>query len=68
MENGRAVIRLRGEDGKRVASIRLENTLFDELDRIAAEANCSRNSVIEKLLKYCLRSYEIDTGEDDFEK
>ena len=42
---------LRGDDEHKVISIRVKNELISRLDRIASEANRSRNEVINLLLE-----------------
>ena len=43
-------IKKRGEDGNRVISVRIQEDILQELDRIAKESNYSRNELINLLL------------------
>ena len=53
-------IKKRGDDGNRTISVRLKQTTLDELDRLAAEANSSRNELINIFLEYGIKNVEID--------
>ena len=53
------VIRKRGEDGSRVITVRIEETILAELDRIAAESNRSRNELINIILQHGIDNLEI---------
>ena len=46
------VLKKRGEDGNKVISVRIKETTLTEIDRIASEANYSRNELINILLNY----------------
>ena len=61
MENGenkqKLILRkrsLRGEDGYQTFSIRIDNETVEKLNRISAESNRPRNSLINLLLRYCV--------------
>lgn len=51
--------RLRGEDGYKLLSIRIPVELYECLDRIAEEANTSRNEIINILLEESVKSVII---------
>ena len=59
MKNEPLVIRKRGEDGSRVITVRIEETILTELDRIAAESNRSRNELINIILQHGIDNLEI---------
>lgn len=59
MKNEPLVIRKRGEDGSRVITVRIEETILAELDRIAAESNRSRNELINIILQHGIDNLEI---------
>ena len=51
---------LKGEDGYKTFSIRVENATVNRLDKIAEETNRSRNEVINIMLKFGIESCEIE--------
>lgn len=51
--------KLRGEDGYKLLSIRIPIELYETLDRIAEDANTSRNEVINILLEEGSKSVKI---------
>ncbi|WP_415967929.1 ribbon-helix-helix protein, CopG family [Emergencia timonensis] len=51
--------KLRGEDGYKLLSIRIPVELYDRLDKIAEDANTSRNEVINILLEEGSKSVVI---------
>lgn len=53
-------IKKRGEDGYKVISVRIKEETLQNLDRIASEANYSRNELINKILKYGIDNLIID--------
>lgn len=53
-------IKRRGEDGHRVISIRIQVDTLQELERIAAEANRSRNELINIILNDAIKNIEIE--------
>lgn len=54
-------IKKRGEDGSRVITIRIREDTLAALDRIAAEANYSRNELINLLLAHGVEHVEIES-------
>ncbi len=50
---------LKGEDGYKTFSIRIKETTVDELDKLAADTNRSRNELINILLDYAIQSCEV---------
>ena len=48
-----------GEDGYKTFSIRIKEEIAEDLNKIAAESNRSRNEVIGILLKYAIDNCEI---------
>ena len=59
MKSEPLVIRKRGEDGSRVITVRLEESILTELDRIAGESNRSRNELINIILRHGIDNLEI---------
>lgn len=51
--------RLKGDDGFKVFSVRLEQELVDKIDDIAEYTNRSRNELIGILLRYAVENCEI---------
>lgn len=60
MKNDTLVIKKRGEDGKKIITVRIKEDTLSELDRIAAESNYSRNELINIILAYGVKNIEID--------
>ena len=60
MQNEPLKIKRRGEDGNRVITVRIREDTLAALDRIAAEANYSRNELINMLLKHGIETIEIE--------
>ncbi len=54
------IIKKRGEDGTRIISARIREDLLAKIDRIASEANYSRNELINILLEYSVNSVIIE--------
>ena len=50
---------LKGDDGFKVFSVRLEQGLVDRIDNIAEYTNRSRNELIGILLRYAVENCEI---------
>lgn len=59
MQNESLTIKKRGEDGNRVISVRIKENILEELDKIAAESNYSRNELINIILDYGAHNIEI---------
>ena len=51
--------RLKGDEGFKVFSVRLEQELVDRIDNIAEYTNRSRNELIGILLRYAVENCEI---------
>ncbi len=60
MANEPLKIKRRGEDGHRVISIRIREDTVQALDRLAAEANRSRNELINIILSDAVKRIEIE--------
>ena len=60
MKNEPLKIKKRGEDGSRIISVRIREETLSALDRIAAEANYSRNELINLILSHGIESIEIE--------
>ena len=50
---------LQGEDGYKVFSVRIKEETADQLNKIAADANRSRNEIVNILLDYGISNCEI---------
>lgn len=55
----RITIKKRGEDGYRVFSIRIPETIVTRIDQIAAESGRSRNEIIGILLDFAVERCDI---------
>ena len=53
-------IKKRGEDGHRMITVRIRTETLEKLDKIAAEANYSRNELINVILEHGVESIEIE--------
>ena len=60
LKNEPLVIKRRGEDGRRIITVRLREDTLAELDRIAAESNYSRNELINIILAHGVKNIEIE--------
>lgn len=60
MKNEPLRIKKRGEDGNRVITVRIKEDTLAALERIAAEANYSRNELINLILKHGVENMIID--------
>ena len=54
------IIKRRGEDGNRRITLRIHEELLAEIDKIAAEANYSRNELINKILEHGVKNLIIE--------
>ena len=52
-------IKRRGEDGNRLITVRIKEDTLKEIDRIAREANYSRNELINIILQHGVNTIEI---------
>ncbi|MBQ9802884.1 MAG: CopG family transcriptional regulator [Clostridia bacterium] len=50
---------LKGEDGYKVFSIRIKDETVEELEKIVADSNRSRNEIINILLDFAIKHAEI---------
>ena len=53
-------IKRRGEDGYKIISVRIKEDTLEEIDKLAAETNYSRNELINILLHYSVKNVEIE--------
>ena len=53
-------IKRRSEDGNKIISVRIQEDILAELDRLAAETNRSRNELINTILRYGIENIEIE--------
>lgn len=60
MKNQPLKIKKRGEDGSRVITVRIREEILSSLDKIAAEANYSRNELINLMLSHSIENIEIE--------
>ena len=60
MANEPLKIKRKGEDGHRVITIRIREDTLAAIDRLAAEANYSRNELINRMLEHGLEHIEIE--------
>lgn len=60
MNDNSLKIKKRGEDGNKVISVRIKESILDELDRIASESNYSRNELINLILSHGIKNIEIE--------
>ena len=60
MANEPLKIKRKGEDVHRVITIRIREDTLESIDKIAAEANYSRNELINRMLEHGLEHIEIE--------
>ena len=60
MANEPLKIKRKGEDGHRVITIRIREDTLESIDKIAVEANYSRNELINRMLEHGLEHIEIE--------
>ena len=60
MKNEPLRIKKRGEDGNRVITVRIKEDTLAALEKIAAEANYSRNELINLILKHGVENMIIE--------
>lgn len=60
MANNPLKIKRRGDDGNRVISVRIQEDILAELDKLAAQTNRSRNELINIILSYGVKNIEIE--------
>lgn len=54
------IVKKRGEDGNKVITVRLQEDILKELDRISKETNRSRNELINIILKHGVETIVIE--------
>lgn len=54
------IIKKRGDDGHRVVTVRIRESLLDKIDKIANECNCSRNELINQILEHGIDNVVIE--------
>ena len=57
------IIKQRGDDGTRIISLRIKETVLHHVDEVAAETNRSRNEIINMLIEFALENVEIHKRE-----
>ncbi len=57
--------RPRGEDGYRTFSVRLRESMVNQMDDISRETGRSRNELIGLFLAYALEHYTLEGGDGD---
>ncbi len=60
MKNEPLKIKKRGEDGSKIITVRIREETLAALDRISAEANYSRNELINLILAHGVEHIEIE--------
>lgn len=60
MKNEHLKIKRRGEDGNKVITVRIKEETLAEIDKVAAQANYSRNELINLLLSHGIKNIEIE--------
>lgn len=60
MEKDILTIRKHGDDGYKIITVRLRESTLRELDRLADEANYSRNELINRILEHGIESLRIE--------
>ena len=60
LKNESLKIKKRGEDGNKVITVRLQEDILHELDRLAKETNYSRNELINVILRHGVNTIEIE--------
>lgn len=56
--------RPKGEDGYRTFSVRLKETMVNQMDNISRETGRSRNELIGLFLEYALEHYILERGDN----
>lgn len=60
MPEDKLIIKRKGDDGYKLLSIRIRETVADRLDAIATQTNRSRNEVISILLEFALEHSVVE--------
>lgn len=58
-ENEPLVIKRRGEDGNRVITVRIKESILADLDKLSSDTQRSRNELINIILEHGLKNVEI---------
>lgn len=53
-------IKRRGEDGNRMITVRIKSEILEKIDKIASEANYSRNEIINLILAHGVEEITIE--------
>ena len=59
------ITKLKGDDGYKIFSIRVREETVQKLNKISADTNRSRNEVINMMLEYGIKNYEVKEPKDD---
>ena len=54
---------VRGEDGYKTFSVRLKDTMVEQLNEIDAQTDLTRNELINMFLEYAIQHAEVHTEE-----
>ena len=60
MKNEPLRIKRKAEDGSRIISVRIKDETLNAIDKLAAEANYSRNELINLILSHGIHNVEIE--------
>jgi len=60
MANDPLIIKRRGEDGSRIISVRIQESILSQLDALSAQTNRSRNELINLILAHGVQNIEIE--------
>ena len=59
MNDNPLVIKKRGEDGTKIITVRIRQERLEALEKLAKEANYSRNEIINIILEYGIENIQI---------
>ena len=60
MKNQPLKIKRKAEDGSRIISVRIKEETLAAIDKLAAEANYSRNELINLILSHGINNIEVE--------
>lgn len=60
MDHEPLIIKKRGEDGYQQISLRIQKDTLEELERLSAETNRSRNDLINTILAHGVKNLKIE--------
>ena len=60
MDKDTLTIRRHGDDGYKIITVRLRENTLKALDRLADEANYSRNELINRILEHGIETLKIE--------